>query len=65
MIPNHNRLTNYIIKMENIVTNIDNDNVAEEYNAELKSASEADTLPMDAKVAGPTEKSKSTQVRFF
>ena len=51
--------------MENIVTNIDNDNVAEEYNAELKSASEADTLPMDAKVAGPTEKSKSTQVRFF
>ena len=51
--------------MENIVTNIDNDNVAEEYNAELKSASEADTLPMDAKVAGSTEKSKSTQVRVF
>ena len=48
--------------MENI-TNIDN--VAEEYNAELKSASEADTLPMDAKVAGPTVKLKTAQVRFF
>ena len=42
--------------MENIT---DIDNVAEEYNAELKSASEADTLPMDAKASGPTKELKT------
>ena len=34
-------------------TNIDNESFTEEMNADLKSASEADTLPMDAKASGP------------
>ena len=35
-------------------TNVDNESITEEMNADLKSASEADTLPMDAKASGPT-----------
>ena len=34
-------------------TNVDNESFSEEMNADLKSASEADTLPMDAKASGP------------
>jgi len=34
-------------------TNVDNESITEEMNADLKSASEADTLPMDAKASGP------------
>jgi hypothetical protein len=34
-------------------TNVDNESFTEEMNADLKSASEADTLPMDAKASGP------------
>ena len=39
--------------------------VTEELNVEMKSASEADTLPMDSKAAGPAVALKTTsQVKF-
>ena len=42
-------------------TNGDKDSIEDEINnVELKSASEADTLPMDAKAAGPTKELKTT-----
>ena len=38
----------------------DKDSIEDEiHNVELKSASEADTLPMDAKAAGPTKELKT------
>ena len=42
-------------------TNIDKEAIEDEINnVEMKSASEADTLPMDAKAAGPTKELKTT-----